>query len=463
MKNQKITRFIIFLNFWLFSITAFAGPAIDTLAVQGYMKKANGAAVTDGTYNLAIGVRQNDVTIWAKQYPVSIVNGLFSKNLSGSGSNLTTLGAGTGLNADYSAVTLNSALLLAGGNGAVVVRIYAMDAIDGANPQFDITLASVPTAFVCNVAQSVAAGSITLAGLATAAMTATSAGGADAGKLVLLNGSGLIDTSMIPTLSVAQGGTGGTSASAARANMSAAASGVNNDITSITGLTTALTIAQGGTGSTTKNFVDLSTDQTAIGGNKTFTGAVTASAAGTGLSVTNNATISGTLAVTGDLTVNGASGGVFTNGLKLKASGAGSTVLSHYEEGTFTPAYAGTSTAGSCTYTTQSGNFVRIGKLVYFTIKLKWTACSPQPAGAPFLITNLPYAANAAAAYQNNIQIQAITSYTISTSNLFVGRVPASGTSIELKQVATGTSSVITDVAVDTAADLVISGTYYAN
>lgn len=37
----------------------------------------------------------------------------------------------------------------------------------------------------------------------------------------------------------------------ARTNLSAAKSGANSDITSITGLTTALTIAQGGTGSTT--------------------------------------------------------------------------------------------------------------------------------------------------------------------------------------------------------------------
>lgn len=50
------------------------------------------------------------------------------------------------------------------------------------------------------------------------------------------------------TLPVAAGGTGGANATTARSNLSAAASGANSDITSLTGLTTALTVAQGGTG-----------------------------------------------------------------------------------------------------------------------------------------------------------------------------------------------------------------------
>jgi len=52
-------------------------------------------------------------------------------------------------------------------------------------------------------------------------------------------------------LPVASGGTGASTAGNARTNLSAASSGANSDITSITGLTTALTVAQGGTGATT--------------------------------------------------------------------------------------------------------------------------------------------------------------------------------------------------------------------
>tara|TARA_R110002124_G_scaffold88586_4_gene227239 strand:+ start:748 stop:1905 length:1158 start_codon:yes stop_codon:yes gene_type:complete len=52
-------------------------------------------------------------------------------------------------------------------------------------------------------------------------------------------------------LAVTSGGTGATSAGAARTALGTAASGANSDITAINGLTTALTVAQGGTGAAT--------------------------------------------------------------------------------------------------------------------------------------------------------------------------------------------------------------------
>ena len=61
-------------------------------------------------------------------------------------------------------------------------------------------------------------------------------------------------TVTIPTLAltndlpVTEGGTGASTAANARTNLSAASSGANSDITSITGLTTALAPSQGGTG-----------------------------------------------------------------------------------------------------------------------------------------------------------------------------------------------------------------------
>lgn len=52
-------------------------------------------------------------------------------------------------------------------------------------------------------------------------------------------------------LDVTSGGTGAADATAARANLGAAKSGANSDITSLTGLTTPLSVAQGGTAANT--------------------------------------------------------------------------------------------------------------------------------------------------------------------------------------------------------------------
>jgi len=271
MKTLNVT--IIFLMALGFATAVKAQPVIDTLTVQGYLKRANGTAVTNGTYNIAFGVRQNGTTIWARQLSTTVTNGLFSANLSGTGTDLSALPAGTGMNANYSAITLNPALLEASGNGAIVVRVYGVSTIDGSNPQFDISIGAVPTAFMAGIAQSVQAGSVTAAGIATASKTATSAGIADAGKIVLLNGSGLIDSSMISSLTVAQGGTGAathTAGSLIVGNGTSAfaslAAGTTGNLVYATGATTWASGTPDAAG-----VVDKTSTQT-VAGNKTWSG-----------------------------------------------------------------------------------------------------------------------------------------------------------------------------------------------
>lgn len=71
------------------------------------------------------------------------------------------------------------------------------------------------------------------------------------------------------------------------------------------GVTGTLPIGNGGTGSTTQNWVDLTTAQNPIAGAKTWTSTGAFTAAGTGLSVSNNATVGGTLGVTSNITNGG--------------------------------------------------------------------------------------------------------------------------------------------------------------
>ena len=85
-------------------------------------------------------------------------------------------------------------------------------------------------------------------------------------------------------LPIASGGTGATSAAAARAALSAAVLGVNGDITSLTGLTTALSVAQGGTGATS------TTAYAAIVGNSGGTGFSSVAPSTNGNVLTSNGT-----------------------------------------------------------------------------------------------------------------------------------------------------------------------------
>jgi hypothetical protein len=131
------------------------------------------------------------------------------------------------------------------------------------------------TSFICTFYVATAIGGTTAAGTGTAI---------PAGKKVVLylDGTNAIEAlnhvvgnfsvggslTLGSSLAVAQGGTGAATAGNARTNLSAAASGANSDITSITGLTTALTVAQGGTGVTTSTgsgAVALATGPTLVG------------------------------------------------------------------------------------------------------------------------------------------------------------------------------------------------------
>lgn len=96
-----------------------------------------------------------------------------------------------------------------------------------------------------------AAGAITISANGVGAGTVTSVD-VDGGTTGMTFSGGPITTSgtisMSGTLSIANGGTNANTAAGARANLQAAKSGANSDITSITGLTTPLSVMQGGTG-----------------------------------------------------------------------------------------------------------------------------------------------------------------------------------------------------------------------
>lgn len=95
-----------------------------------------------------------------------------------------------------------------------------------------------------NITITNAAGSITVAATIPANVSSFTAGTTGLTPSTATTGA----ITLAGTLAVANGGTGSTTAGGARTALSAASSGANSDITSLTGLTTPLTAPQGGTG-----------------------------------------------------------------------------------------------------------------------------------------------------------------------------------------------------------------------
>ena len=74
------------------------------------------------------------------------------------------------------------------------------------------------------------------------------------------------------------------------------------------------------------------------------------------------------------------------------ASGMTSELLHDYEEGTWTPVFAGATTAGTYTYGDQIGRYTKIGRLVHVTYRLTNITTSSAGSGS-IHIQGLPFTA----------------------------------------------------------------------
>jgi hypothetical protein len=70
-----------------------------------------------------------------------------------------------------------------------------------------------------------------------------------------------------------------------------------------------------------------------------------------------------------------------------------SELLDDYEEGTFTPVFQGGTTAGTYTYTNQTGYYTKIGNLVYVNVGLSNINTTNAGSGS-MEISGLPFANN---------------------------------------------------------------------
>lgn len=124
--------------------------------------------------------------------------------------------------------------------------------------------------------------------------------------------------------------------------------------------------------------------------------------------------------------------------------------LDYYQEGTFTPVVAGTTTAGAGTYTTQAGKYTRIGNRVYFNLQIVQTA---HTGTGNMVITGLPFTSESTMHIPLDLRCDSLT---------FTGQLSAyvqsNSTQIVLETLASGAAP--TALAMDAACSIWISGQY---
>jgi hypothetical protein len=163
----------------------------------------------------------------------------------------------------------------------------------------------------------------------------------------------------------------------------------------------------------------------------------------------------GTIKTGSTISVGGATPSTSGAGITFPATQSASSdanTLDDYEEGTWTPTVAGGTTAGTATYSNQSGSYTKIGNMVTFWLKLTWTGGtgtgSLQVLGLPFTVntTNLPIA--------NILDVNiALNANNIAKALLNIS------TGIQIVQTPVGGGADST-VAYDTGGSLYISGSY---
>ena len=156
----------------------------------------------------------------------------------------------------------------------------------------------------------------------------------------------------------------------------------------------------------------------------------------------------------GDLIVGTAGEGVNFNA-NTPAAGMTSQLLNWYEEGTFSPTIDGTTTIGTATYASQLGRYTRIGRQVFISIALDWSAGT----GAGSLrIGGLPFTSSATALVPG-LSIGIIDSVVLAAGTYPTAFVRTNSTQISFRQSPTGGGS-STDVSYDAAGFVSLSGFY---
>ena len=138
------------------------------------------------------------------------------------------------------------------------------------------------------------------------------------------------------------------------------------------------------------------------------------------------------------------------------SNGSGTTtseLLNDYEEGTFTPVIVGASTAGTCTYTSQTASYTKIGNCVFFRVDVIWTGHNGT---GGMNITGLPF--TPASNYNTSPSVRFDQS--IGANKYLGGHLIVTNPAIII-QLNTVGGAVPSDCPITAAGDLRVAGFYY--
>lgn len=148
-------------------------------------------------------------------------------------------------------------------------------------------------------------------------------------------------------------------------------------------------------------------------------------------------------------------------GIQFKGRTDSDDTLDDYDQGTFTPTIEGTTTAGSATYTTQTGIYTKIGNQVSFVLEVEWAFHTGQ---GDMRVTDLPFTSKATVYQPVSALAHALTLDTSTFNNpaTFHAMVIPNSTTIQLYKCLTEVAAK-DDLTMDADGIIYLAGTYLAS
>lgn len=140
-----------------------------------------------------------------------------------------------------------------------------------------------------------------------------------------------------------------------------------------------------------------------------------------------------------------------------QSASSNANTLDDYEEGTFTPVIAGSTTTGTGTYNVygQVGVYVKIGNLVKVQIRLNWSA---HTGSGDMSVTGLPFNSPSSIGYNDAVAITC-SNITLTANNVMTADKLPYANAIQIRQYPVG-GGAQTNVTLDTSGEIQLSCVY---